>query len=80
MRHVPGYLEALSPASRISLELQGGPFGPAEAAAFAATPFADDAVRLRRWDDWGKAIEPERRRSLESFRDTLLRVARAPAA
>lgn len=73
----PGYLEALSPASRLSLDLQGGAFTPAEAAAFAALPHADDAVRLRRWDDWGKAIEPERRRGLESFRDTLLRVAGA---
>jgi [1-hydroxy-2-(trimethylamino)ethyl]phosphonate dioxygenase len=72
----PGYLEALSPASRLSLELQGGPFAPGEAAAFIARPFATDAVRLRRWDDWGKALEPERRRTLESFRETLLRVAR----
>ena len=73
----PGYLDALSPASRLSLQLQGGPFAPAEATAFGALRFAEDAVRLRRWDDWGKAIEPERRRSLESFRDALLRVARA---
>jgi phosphonate degradation associated HDIG domain protein len=72
----PGYFEALSPASQLSLELQGGPFAPAEAAAFIARPFAPDAVRLRRWDDWGKAIEPERRRTLDSFRGTLLRVAR----
>ncbi len=78
----PGYLEALSPASRLSLDLQGGPFAPADAAAFAALPFADDAIRLRRWDDWGKAVEPERRRTVESFRETLLRVVRTagPAA
>ena len=75
----PGYLEALSPASRLSLELQGGPFAPAEAAAFAALPFADEAVRLRRWDDWGKALEPERRRTLQSFRETLLRAMQAGA-
>lgn len=72
-----GYLEALSPASQLSLELQGGPFAPADATAFAALPYADDAVQLRRWDDWGKAIEPERRRTLESFRATLLSAARA---
>ena len=72
----PGYFEALSPASKLSLELQGGAFDPDEAAAFIARPFAQDAVRLRRWDDWGKALEPERRRALESFRDTLLRAAR----
>ena len=73
----PGYFEALSLASQLSLSLQGGPFAPAEAAAFAARPFAADAVRLRRWDDWGKAIEPQRRRPTEHFRATLLRVARA---
>jgi [1-hydroxy-2-(trimethylamino)ethyl]phosphonate dioxygenase len=71
----PGYFEALSAASKLSLELQGGPFAPADAAAFAALAHAEEAVRLRRWDDWGKAIEPERRRTLESFRETLLRVA-----
>jgi phosphonate degradation associated HDIG domain protein len=76
----PGYLEALSAASKLSLDLQGGPFAPAGAAAFAALPFAEDAVRLRRWDDWGKAIEPDRRRTLESFRETLLRVCRAAPA
>jgi len=72
----PGYFEALSPASQLSLELQGGPFALDAAAAFIARPFAEDAVRLRRWDDWGKSIEPGRRRTLESFRETLLRVAR----
>ena len=72
----PGYLEALSPASQLSLDLQGGPLAPAEAAAFIARPFAEDAVRLRRWDDWGKAMEPTQRRLLESFRETLLGVAR----
>ena len=71
----PGYLEALSGASQLSLDLQGGAFAPAEAAAFIARPFAEDAVRLRRWDDWGKAMEPTLRRTLESFRETLLGVA-----
>jgi len=73
----PGYFEALSPASKLSLELQGGAFTPAEAAVFMARPFAEDAVRLRRWDDWGKALEPEGRRTLESFRETLQRLADA---
>jgi gamma-butyrobetaine dioxygenase len=71
-----GYLGALSPASRLSLDLQGGPFATAEADAFIAWPYAQEAVRLRRWDDWGKALEPGRRRTLESFRETLLRAAR----
>jgi gamma-butyrobetaine dioxygenase len=73
----PGYAEALSPASQLSLSLQGGPMTTGEAADFAALPFAAEAVRLRRWDDWGKALEPQERRPLESFRDVL---RRAPGA
>jgi phosphonate degradation associated HDIG domain protein len=72
----PGYLGSISPASRLSLELQGGPMSAADADAFLAQPYAEDAVRLRRWDDWGKALEPEHRRGLESFRGTLERAAR----
>jgi len=52
----PEYLTVLSPASVHSLALQGGPFAPDEAATFAATPGADDAVRVRRWDDAGKVV------------------------
>jgi [1-hydroxy-2-(trimethylamino)ethyl]phosphonate dioxygenase len=48
------YVAELSPASIQSLELQGGPYAPEEAAAFASSPYADDAVRLRRYDDVGK--------------------------
>jgi phosphonate degradation associated HDIG domain protein len=51
----PGYHDALSDDSKRSLVLQGGVFGAAEAAAFAARPGALDAVRLRRWDDLAKA-------------------------
>jgi len=50
----PGYLDELSPASVLSLKLQGGPMAPAEVAHFAAEPFAEAAVRLRRWDDLAK--------------------------
>lgn len=50
----PTYLDALSPASILSLELQGGIYDPAETAAFEESPYARDAVRLRRWDDIGK--------------------------
>jgi phosphonate degradation associated HDIG domain protein len=49
-----GYLSLLSPASMQSLELQGGPFSESEARAFEQTPFAREAVRLRRWDDLAK--------------------------
>ncbi len=50
----PGYLAALSPASVLSLGLQGGPMSEAEATRFAGERFSADAVRLRRWDDLAK--------------------------
>jgi len=51
----PEYLRLLSPASMQSLNLQGGPLNEAEARSFEQAPFAQDAVRLRRWDDLAKA-------------------------
>lgn len=53
----PGYLQALSPDSQRSLRLQGGVFDEAQAHAFEAQPFAQDAVRLRRWDDAAKCAD-----------------------
>ena len=53
----PDYFDTLSPASVQSLELQGGPFSEAEAAAFIARPHAHDAVAVRRWDEQAK--DPE---------------------
>ena len=50
----PGYLDGLSPASRRSLELQGGPFSSEEQAAFRTEPHWEAAVALRRWDDAAK--------------------------
>jgi phosphonate degradation associated HDIG domain protein len=49
-----GYWEALSPASKRSLQLQGGAYSPAEAQSFMDQPFAREAVHLRRWDDTAK--------------------------
>ena len=49
-----GYRTTLSPASALSLELQGGPFSADLAAAFISLPYATDAVRLRRWDEGAK--------------------------
>jgi len=48
------YVSRLSEASRHTLQLQGGPMTPSEAASFAAERYARDAVRLREWDDQGK--------------------------
>lgn len=62
--HVPAkrYLAAvapergLSPQSALTLTLQGGTMSPAEAAAFAQDPLAEDAVTLRQADDAGKVV------------------------
>jgi predicted HD phosphohydrolase len=50
----PGYWASLSPASKRSLELQGGAYSPTALQAFLAQPFAQEAVRLRRYDDLAK--------------------------
>ena len=71
-----GYTAALSPASALSLQLQGGPFGDEAARRFASRRFAADAVRLRRWDDAGKIVGAETP-TLESYRPLLRRLARA---
>ncbi|HYP82003.1 phosphonate degradation HD-domain oxygenase [Variovorax sp.] len=53
----PGYYDTLSADSRRSLVLQGGVFDQAQAQAFGALPFAQDAVDLRRWDDAAKSAD-----------------------
>lgn len=66
----PGYAEALSRASLLSLGLQGGPMNPQEVADFESGPAFAEAVRLRRYDDHGKRPEwhvPD----LESYRPLL---------
>lgn len=55
----PSYWDGLSPASKHSLELQGGIFDEAAARAFFAETHAEDAVLLRRFDDLAK--EPGRK-------------------
>jgi len=50
----PDYVSSLSAASILSLDLQGGPFDEAEVKAFERSPYAEDAVRLRYYDDEGK--------------------------
>jgi phosphonate degradation associated HDIG domain protein len=49
-----GYLAMLSPASVVTLKLQGGAMSPAEAARFEAEPFYREAILLRHCDDRGK--------------------------
>jgi phosphonate degradation associated HDIG domain protein len=63
----PHYLGELSPASVESLRLQGGPMTEAEAEAFLALPYAQEAIALRHADDAAKvrdlAVPP-----VESYR------------
>ncbi len=48
------YFASLSKDSVLSLSLQGGPMSAEEVAAFRALPYAEDAVRLRRFDEGAK--------------------------
>ncbi|MDJ0594797.1 MAG: HD domain-containing protein [Pleurocapsa sp. MO_226.B13] len=48
------YWDSLSPASKTSLELQGGIYSQIEAREFISQPYAKDAVKLRIWDDLAK--------------------------
>jgi phosphonate degradation associated HDIG domain protein len=48
------YFARLSPASIITLKLQGGPMAAHEVAKFETERFYKDAVRVRQWDDQGK--------------------------
>ena len=50
----PEYLKLLSMASIWSLKLQGGPFAATESNEFNRLPFADEAAKLRRWDESAK--------------------------
>jgi gamma-butyrobetaine dioxygenase len=71
----PGYFDRLSEASKLSLRLQGGPFGLHDMRAFLLRPYAREAIQLRRWDDEAKAVgraTPD----LEHFRPALIATAR----
>ncbi|MBC6441273.1 MAG: hypothetical protein GDA49_12880 [Rhodospirillales bacterium] len=51
----PDYRDKLSEASIHTMSLQGGMMEKDEAERFAAHPHCADAVRVRRWDEEGKA-------------------------
>ena len=69
------YFACLSPASRHSLALQGGPMIAAEVDAFRAQPFHADAVRVRLWDDTGK-VDGLETPGFDDFRSLLERIVR----
>lgn len=70
----PEYLATLSAGSVRSLELQGGPFTSELAAGFIGLPHAQDAVRLRRWDEEAKVpgkLTPDLAISADTWRPAL---------
>jgi len=48
------YYQALSTDSKRSLVLQGGVYSSGEALQFIRQPYAEDAVKIRLWDDQAK--------------------------
>lgn len=50
----PEYYERLSPASKATLEFQGGRMDAAEAEKFEANPDAQLIIKMREWDDLAK--------------------------
>ena len=64
------YYDALSRASKRSFQLQGGPLSAAEQAEFERNPHAQDALRIRRWDDLAK-VEGLRTPGLERYRQAV---------
>ncbi len=53
----PAYFARLSADSVRSLALQGGPMSESESLAFRAAPWAQDALRLRSWDEAAKVAD-----------------------
>jgi phosphonate degradation associated HDIG domain protein len=51
----PGYLARLSPASVLTLSLQGGPMDAAEVESFGRLAKLQDILQVRIWDDEAKA-------------------------
>ena len=74
----PGYVASLSPASVVTLKLQGGPMMPKEIAGFETQDYFNDAVRIRRWDDRGK-ISGLPTPSLTEYRQLIDALRRQPA-
>ncbi|CAB3775514.1 2-amino-1-hydroxyethylphosphonate dioxygenase (glycine-forming) [Paraburkholderia ultramafica] len=73
------YFGQLSADSVRSLELQGGIFSKDEAEAFLRKPYAEDALRVRKWDD--RAKEQNRATpDLDHYLGVVERVMRKDAA
>jgi len=64
------YHARLSPASQLSLQLQGGPFTESECREFESLPHSTAAVRLREFDDTAK-VQGLETPELDHFRPRL---------
>lgn len=53
------YVKNVSPASMLSLQVQGGPFNAEEVKEFEAGPYFQRAIQLRLYDEEGKYPEME---------------------
>lgn len=74
----PLYHSQLSAASKLSLQLQGGPFTSEEVEAFEINHWSASAVRLRSWDEAAK-IPGEKTPELEHFLTYVHRVLKTQA-
>lgn len=72
----PDYFARLSPASRVTLKLQGGPMSREEAARFEDERFHREAVLVRRCDDAGK-VAGLATAGLHDYRDMIETLSRA---
>jgi gamma-butyrobetaine dioxygenase len=70
----PTYFSQLSPASVLTLKLQGGPMPADEVASFEAEPGYREAIVVRLCDDRGKVAGLATRR-LEDYRELLCSLA-----
>lgn len=73
------YFGQLSADSVRSLELQGGIFSEEEAGTFLQRPYAEDALRLRKWDDRAK-VQNHPTPNLDHYLGLVGRVMRKHAA
>lgn len=69
------YHRRLSPASQLSLKLQGGVMSAAEVEEFRKHPHANDALVLRNWDEAAK-VRGLKTPDLEHYRELLAAVIR----
>ena len=69
----PSYWADLSPASKHSLELQGGIFDEQQISAFEDLPYYAEATRLRRYDDLAK-VPGHQTPDLAHFEQLMVRV------